>query len=51
MPQKGLFYLLLINAAAVVRHPDKGNSSVLNLYGDSARPGIYGVFRQLLHHA
>ena len=51
MTQKSFFYLILFNAASIVRDPDQGNAALLNLHRNGRGPGVYGVFRKLLHHA
>ena len=48
--EKGHACVLRGHAAAVVADSDKGGSPVLHLHGDVFRPGVYGVFHQLLYN-
>ena len=48
--EKGGLALIPGDAAAVVRHPDKGHAPPLDFHGHGGGPGVDGVFHQLLHH-
>ena len=50
MTEKRPFNLRFINAAAIIRYPDQGQSAIFDLDSNCVCSGIYGILHKLLYH-